>query len=650
MVGFEIFETLKTPYIIDYPGCLNDLIVDVFKASGQYINLYYIGICLIFTFAIFFSTLSTLYSEDKIEIPPRSKALTSDTFFILLFSIMILALRIPTFLLPQQNPDESQWIANASTLIIDPRYWVSVNAGTSGPLNVFPVTLIYLLGGSLNYVTIRLFGLVACIIPSIIFLYKSLQNFTNKNIARIAILPIIFCFAFTNFRDIIAFNSEHIPIFLISISLFLLSRMVLSAKYLLSHSFLLGFILGLIPYAKLQAVPIALAIAFFMIYQLLITPKKNLKILIYFTAASIIPSLFVLSYVLYFNILKEFWLMYISFNFNYALGNEIQRSSKNILTKIYLLPQMFFEVKSIIIFFIPVILVNFAILCYMIRNKLWKKISEADRKTLILALLLIISSYYSVVQPGNHFYHYLFFFIYPFIFFSGILLFMYMKYNGTVEFDMKIVLVLIIISLSFYAFTVPGYIFFRKVILVYSFLFPIGFFLYLYTVSKENNLKKKVLRSPLYYLIIINILPVLVSLVFVNSFMNSLKYSNFLFKRSIVSDTILMYANPNERMIVWGWMNQFHVETGLIQGYRGICTLGITGSNNYENYFSELLMNDFKINRPKIFVDAISKNSFYFNDTASQRHENFPQLKTYIDKNYCLKSNIEGIRIYVRTQ
>ena len=298
--------------IIDYPGDLHYHISGLIFKMGKYGNHAWVGFGVFFVTLLIFLTITDLYSNKPVH--NLRKYLHSETLFLLTIFLSILILRLPNLILFEQNPDESQWIVEAGTLWKDFRYWISVDGG--GPLNTFPLTLINLLGGSLNYTTVRLFGLLFCIIPSVILIYLAFKTLFDERVAKIIILPLVVCMSFMNFSDIIAYNREHMSMLLISISIFLYCRMItLPDKRQLIYLFILGLTLGSVPYAKLQSAPIALGMAIFCCMDSLFyyknDKKKGSKRLMIFVIGGLVPSIFVFFYLISFAIFEVFWQSYI---------------------------------------------------------------------------------------------------------------------------------------------------------------------------------------------------------------------------------------------------------------------------------------------------------------------------------------------------
>jgi hypothetical protein len=173
----------------------------------------------------------------------------------LVLLIPVLAWRWP-FLLSatEYNPDESQIIAGVITLIKDPVFWRSVDGITSGPLNFYSLLPVHWLGAPLDYFTARLAGLFmvwAC--------YEALRTRYCPAAARLGVLPIVLFFSLVHERDFIHFSSEHLPIALTALAACLFFQTQRPGANPRWSRLLGGFIAGLLPWTKLQAAPVGLA-------------------------------------------------------------------------------------------------------------------------------------------------------------------------------------------------------------------------------------------------------------------------------------------------------------------------------------------------------------------------------------------------------
>jgi hypothetical protein len=156
------------------------------------------------------------------------------------------------------NVDESLMLAQASRYAHDIVPWRSVDGTTSGPINTWALLFAHWLGMPLTYSPAHLFAavLLAGTVP---LLYLSARQ-------RFGVLPAAVgatCEAtwiiLSQNVDFIHYSSELVPIFLISASLALGERG--------PRGIFAAFLLGIVPWAKLQAAPIAFVVGLWMLYR-----------------------------------------------------------------------------------------------------------------------------------------------------------------------------------------------------------------------------------------------------------------------------------------------------------------------------------------------------------------------------------------------
>jgi len=148
------------------------------------------------------------------------------------------------------------------------------------------------------------------------------------------------------------------------------------------------------------------------------------------------------------------------------------------------------------------------------------------------------------------------------------------------------------------------------------------------------------------YLFLLCLLPFYLVIKRGNEAFNRLEHHNFLGKnKSEISRKILEYAQPGDRMTVWGWANQYHVETGLPQGVR-YANSGVVIKKH--RYFSKKYSEDLEKNKPAIFVDAAVSSQKYYKKRSRYGPGKFPKIRAFIDSNYNYADIINRVRIYVR--
>lgn len=169
--------------------------------------------------------------------------------------LTLLAWRWP-FLLDSRefNPDESQFIAGANTLLHDPVFWRSTDGVTSGPLNYGVLLPLKLLGLPIDYFTVRL---VALLLVSIALLscYRLIRSWCTPGAAKLVILPAVVFFATITAENFIHYTSEHLPIALFGCAALALYR-PRSDETNDKAKFAGAFLAGCLPWAKLQFGPL----------------------------------------------------------------------------------------------------------------------------------------------------------------------------------------------------------------------------------------------------------------------------------------------------------------------------------------------------------------------------------------------------------
>jgi len=201
--------------------------------------------------------------------PPRwvRRLVASRAILFLAISASLFAFRFPALLMGELNPDESQFLAAAWKLLKDPMFFRSVDCGTSGPLNIFPLVLPAALGISPDYATGRIIGILI-LIASIFILYRSLCLLVDEIVARFAILPVAGWFAVLRNSDLVHYSSEDVSLLLASVAVYAAIRIFQKPATYTKYVLLLGFLVSATFFAKMQALPILLCVTVFAVARL----------------------------------------------------------------------------------------------------------------------------------------------------------------------------------------------------------------------------------------------------------------------------------------------------------------------------------------------------------------------------------------------
>jgi hypothetical protein len=108
------------------------------------------------------------------------------------------------------------------------------------------------------------------------------------------------------------------------------------------------------------------------------------------------------------------------------------------------------------------------------------------------------------------------------------------------------------------------------------------------------------------------------------------------------------YAQPDDRLVVWGWQNRYHVDTQLPQGTSENTSFRSMYEHSLRQAYREKYVYDIQRSQPIFFLDATGPNSLFMSDRGRYRFENFPPLADYIAHHYTLLGAVDHVRIYLR--
>lgn len=324
------------------------------------------------------------------------------SLFLLLALSLLLYMRLPVIFYNRElNVDEGQMLTQAMTLLKDPVYWRSVDGTTGGPLGSYFLLIPGLLLGNFSYMTGHL-GAVLLIGTTIVFLTLALKNWFGTRVAQLIALPVLLFYAFTQYGDFVHYSSELVPVTLLSILVYLLSKPAFLTNAGAAVAF--GVLCLAMPFGKIQSLPLLAACLGYYLY--LVVVNKAYKSLV-LAIASGITALGLLILVLWLNdVLDDFLFYYINANFNYGDGGNW---GQNLLK----LPAQFSVGFDYSLVILPLIICS--LLVALNRGKL--------RSDLFLfSLGLLVMGILAVSRTGTGYTHYLFFLVIPFALLSATLL------------------------------------------------------------------------------------------------------------------------------------------------------------------------------------------------------------------------------------
>jgi hypothetical protein len=494
------------------------------------------------------------------------------TLLLILSAVLVVLMRLPILLFNQEiNPDESQIIAHAITLSQYPTYWESVDGTTIGPINNYMLLIPAFLGLGFDYTAIRLLGLV-WVIGSLWFFYQSVKNFFDAPTAQLSLLPPLFFLAFTQDPDFVHYSSEQLPLFLLNVALWSVSKINVARSNSFVGIFLLGVVLGLNPFAKIQVVPQVAVIGLWAVISLY-QHKHFLKSVLVLVAGGLAVPVFIVAFAGLVGVLDDLWDYYV-------LGNLIYAGGSSLVEAIFRLPSFFAKSTDFLLYLGSLGLIS--VLSFFQKDK---RLS-ASNQIRAFVVLWLVAALYAATKTGNDFVHYLNLCIYPVALLGALFIYKSQKNGSLVPVAALAVLIPFLVSFGLKAIQ-------HRPLNVY--------------VSGNDH------RVPV----------------------------------SAVSKLILKYAQPTDRLVVWGWMCRYHVETQMPQGTAENHSERSIYPHPLRQKYYQRYLDDLKKNHPKVFVDAVG-NSLWLNDRSTQAHEAFAELNDFIRKNYRFVGEVESTRVYLR--
>src|SRR5436190_4923231 len=544
-------------------------------------------------YLLIFLTLYSLRNSAGPARESRSKRIFSNLFFVLAIINFVVLSRLHSGIFGQVNQDEANWIALAKTLAVDPRFWVSVDGGTGGPVVSFALLPLRLMGIPLDYGTVKIVA-VAMMAVSISFLYAGFTYLTGRKIARVVVLPLVVAISILSSGDAIGYNSEHPVILLICIAFFFLARYYKTGRGKYNHNIVaLGFILGLIPLTKLQGVPMGLMMGLIGCVAVFVGQKwRGVGILV---VSALIPILLTLLVVTSYGALDDFWQRYIQYNLSYA-GSSPRSGFYTLMAAFFGLVYHINELSYFFNFcFITVGLSTFLLITF-------GRVSKENWVLLICAIAFLISCIYGICAPGRFFTHYILFFIFPIAMVFGLLVYMLaesVRSHREESRELK--------SANFMLGTAGAIV------------FIIGPSFY--------NYQKNFSYSPGY-------LEVARS-----------NYNGVCTHPEIIG-VLNRYYTPGAKMAIWGWTNELWAGTEYLMGTRD--SSSPIGTVDATEYYSRSYLADLKRNNPEIFVETIGPQFFYYQDRSTMSFELNKDISNYIKEKYFFEAEINGARIFLR--
>lgn len=512
----------------------------------------------------------------------------SGRVFLTLALGLLFLLRLPSIVFDGEiNPDESQMITQALTLRHDPVYFRSVDGTTGGPLNSYFLILPSLLGLPFDYITAHLtaFGLVALCLW---LLFRTARLWYGEEAARFALLPLLFTLGLTQNGDLLHYNGELVALVLLSGTYYSYARLRRQDNPLPKSYLIIGLALGLMPFGKLQVVPLAAVIGLFVALDLLV--RRNLRntakaqrigLLV---AGGLAFPLLAVGLTLTNGVFNDFVTYYLLGNLRYGAGSDQWASLLH-------LPQFFRDGDEFDWLIKLTALVWLAGLLTA-----WRRVTSGSRdswRTGGFAFVLLAAMIFSITRTGSGYVHYLYYLTGPLVFALAYGIHQLLALGRTGRLAISIALAL---------------------------------FLALFGAEASQKHRRGIALNPY----------------------PSDRQDGWAVQQTPVSKEVLKYARPGEKLVVWGWRCDYYVQTQMPQGVAENHTIRSAFAHSMLATYQQRYVRDFVRSFPPVFVDAVGNQNLWMTDKKTQGHEIIKPLGQFVAAHYRYVGLVSDARLYVR--
>ncbi len=542
-------------------------------------------------------------------------AISSKTFLLLGFIVLLLA-RLPVILFNAEiNPDESQMLTQAITLSKVNWVWgVAVDGTTSGPLNSYLLWFSHLLGFPLNYVLAHFISTLLALLSWAI-IYRFCQILTNTISAQIASVVTLLFLAITQHADLVSYNSESLALLLISICGLQLAKIYTSKQFNILNISIFSLCASMIPFAKIQAIFIIFGLGLILILMMVVR-KSALRVYLQLGLAALLFPLLFLG-ILWYNDVLSYFLQH------YIIGNSVIRRFGLVDCSILMEDSISFKDSIISIWTgtkqsrdLMLLLLNVVVVLAVgltfnkfnnrlqignyvveIANPDQQKVSNFREVYLIATLFILILTLYSIGKPATSRVHYYLFLL------PSVTLLMSLCYQDRLQIGSYKVGIL----------NPPK----KSLIFIITFLI-LGQVANLYLRYQQTG--------------------------GINLYPSTKTVSSDLGK------IISKYAHQNEPICIWGWACKYHVELQLPQATRQNHSILQTIENyTFREKYLEEYTQELARNKPSVIIDAVGKSSTLIQNQVKYSLEKQKDIKKLLDIYYSkLPIKPDDCTIYIR--
>jgi hypothetical protein len=480
--------------------------------------------------------------------------------------------RVPAMQCPfQLNVDEGQMLAQAMRYAQDLTPWRSVDGETGGPILSWFLLLGHELGLPFSFRSEHALAAL-CLAGTLLATLAAARRLIGEEPALLGLGAGSLWLALIPDEDFSHYSSELVPDLFLALALAVLAGAAWP-KIEGKRMFLAGLLLGLVPWAKLQAVPVALALgiwALAVVFRGEPGPSRRGRHVGLLLAGGLLPSAFILVWVARAGAWDQFWHSYILANLSRAAAKSWSAQGTN------LLHLLLFQEGSP--WFLGAALLAVGAFCLRGRAG-WRQV---PRGATILAVLLLTAAIFAVLRPVITYSHYEQLCLVPLVLLVGCCARVLLG-DGSAAADPR---------------RRAGWI----ILAVGLLPLPAAYF--------WHNDGWRILGETWHY-----------------------DRSRAFQAQAFVDSTVRHFAPGAESLAVWGWTPYLYVDLGLAPGTRDAGYASMTDGNPSQDFIRAAFLRDLEKSPPQFIVDT---EDYIVGGARRTAPETFPALAAYLRSNYRL--------------
>lgn len=301
--------------------------------------------------------------------------------------------RLPAIRCPfQLNVDEGQMLAQAMRFAQHPTPWVSVDGDSGGPVLSWLLLLAHGFGMPFSFQTAHLVAAV-CLIGVLLAAFAAARELAGGAGAMLGLAAGAWWLALAPDESFVHYSSELVPALLIACALAAWARA--RARPGGAGLFIAGLLLGVVPWAKLQAVPIALVLG---LWALAETASSRAgapgRRAFWLVLGALLPSAVMLAWILAAGAWPDFWNCYIVTNWSRAGHKSWAVHAMDLRRLLFLQEGSSWFVDALLL----------ALACLAVRGR--SAFRGVARSTWALIGVLLAAGLFAALSPVTQYTHY----------------------------------------------------------------------------------------------------------------------------------------------------------------------------------------------------------------------------------------------------